>query len=218
MRRIFLIAFIAVLFAGCGNEESETGLSKDIKYTISEDSHKRDIKRSVVVILEAKISKVSLKKLAQKIKNGESTNYQRTFIVYFLKGKDRDNGYWATTHFNPNLEVKVLGLSQKEEASLVKPVASTPDRKVLGAWLDDRSGIGAKMIIYYSKDGNVYLESSYSDGSSGTKEMIELTNEDGKRIEDKEGNDFGEYFIVNKVNQLEFWSKNGNYYTAKSIQ
>ena len=218
MNRIFLIAFIAFLLAGCGNEESESSLPKDIKYTIFEDTHKRDIKRSVVVILEAKISKENLQQLANKIKNSDSSNYQRTFVGYYLKGKDRDNGYWATTHFNPNLEVRVLGLSKEEEASLAKSVASSPDRKVLGVWLDDRPGVGAKMTIYYSKKGNMYLESSYSDGSSGTKEMIDFAIDNGKRIEDKEGNDFGEYFIVNKENQLEFWSKNGNYYTAKSIQ
>lgn len=215
---MILIAFLAFQLAGCGNDSSEPALSKDIKYTISEDTHKRDIKRSVVVILESKVSKEDLRQLANKIKNNDPSNYQRTFIGYYLKGNDRNNGYWATTHFNPALEVRVLGLSKEEEASLAKPVASNPDRTVLGVWLDDRPGVGAKMTIYYSKEGNLYLESSYSDGSSGTKEMVDSTIDNGKRIEDKEGNDFGEYFVLNKANQLEYWSKNGNYFTAKSIQ
>jgi hypothetical protein len=218
MIRIILIASIALLLAGCGDGSSEPELSKDIKYTISEDAHTRGIKRSVVVILEEKVIKEDLQKLASRIKNSDPSSYQRTFIGYYLKGKDRNNGYWATTHFNPELEVRVLGLSKEEEASLAKPVVSSPDRKVLGVWLDDRPGVGAKMTIYYSKEGNLYLESSYSDGSSGTKEMIDFAIDNGKRIEDKEGSDFGEYFVVNRANQLEFWSKNGNYYTAKSIQ
>lgn len=218
MTRIILIASIALLLAGCGNGSSEPALSKDIKYTISEDTHKRDIKRSVVVLLEEKLSKEQLRQLANRIKNSDASSYQRTFIGYYLKGKDRNNGYWATTHFNPNLEVRVLGLSKGKEATLTKPIASSPDRKVLGVWLDDRPGVGAKMTIYNSKEGKLYLESSYSDGSSGTEEMIDFAIDNGKRIEDKEGNDFGEYFVVNKANQLEFWSKNGNYYTAKSIK
>ncbi len=193
-------------------------MPEDVKYTVSEDTHKRDIKRSVVVILEKKISKDNLHNLAYKIKNSDPANYQRTFIGYYLKGKDKNNGYWATTNFNPNLEVRMLGLSIEDEAVLTKPVVSTANKDVLGVWLDDHPGVGAKMTIYHSKDGKLYLERSYSDGSSGRKEMINFAIENGKRIEDKEGNDFGEYFIINKANQLEFWSKNGNYYTAKNIQ
>jgi hypothetical protein len=45
MIRIILIASIALLLAGCGDGSSEPELSKDIKYTISEDAHTRGIKR-----------------------------------------------------------------------------------------------------------------------------------------------------------------------------
>lgn len=217
MNKIFLIIFIALLLSACGNEENIT-LPSDVKYSISEDTHNRDIKRSVEVILENKISKENLQLLAQKIKKSDPANYQRTFIGYFLKEKDKNDGYWATTHYNPDLEVKILGLSNEDEAALAKPAASTPDKNVVGVWMDDRPGIGAKMTIYYSNDGKLFLEDSYSDGSSGKNEMKDMPVENGKRIEDIEGNDFGEYFIINNANQLEFWSKNGNYYTAKKIQ
>ncbi len=216
MKKLFLVIFIVLLLAACGNEE-QVKLPNDVKYSILEDTHKGNIKRSVEIILESKISKENLRLLAQKIKNSDSTEYQRTFIGYYLNEKEK-NGYWATTHYNPNLEVRILGLSKEDEASLTKPVVSTADRKVVGVWIDDRPGIGAKMTIYYSKKGKLFLESTYSDGSSGKKEMKEMPVKNGKRIEDIDGNDFGEYFIINNASQLEFWSENGNYYTAKKVQ
>lgn len=218
MFRIILIVSLGFLLAGFGSASSEPALSKNIKYTIQEDTHLKEIKRSVVVILEEKLSNDELKQLAKKIKKNDPSNYQRTFIVYHLKGEGKNGGAWATTHFNPNLEVIVHGLSKEEEAILAKPAASKIDRKILGVWLNDRPGIGSKMTIFYSKEGKLYLETSYPDGSSGKNEMIELESDKGKRIESKGGNDFGEYFIINKENRLEFWSENGNYYTAKQIE
>jgi hypothetical protein len=35
--------------------------------------------------------------------------YERVFICYYLPGMEVGAGAWATGHFNPELEVKVLG-------------------------------------------------------------------------------------------------------------
>jgi hypothetical protein len=219
MKKFILIALVAFFLFGCGNETtSEPPLPEYAKYTISEDTPKRDIKRSVVVILENKVNKEILSQIAQKIKNSDPAKYQRTFIGYYLKAQDKSNGYWATTHFEPDLKVIMYGLSKDDEEILSKPVASTPNKDVVGVWLDDRSHIGSRMTLYYDKEKNLFLENTYSNGSSNTKDMVDLALENERRIENKGGNDFGEYLVINKAGQLEFWSKNGNYYTAKIIK
>ncbi len=191
----------------------------NVNYTVIKDSNMGSIKRSVEVMLEEKITEEELQILANLIRDSDSSNYERTFIGYRVKGED-NNAYWATTHFDPNLEVKILGLSKAEEENLAKSSDSDEDedKDILGVWLDDRAYISSKIRIYYSKENILYFENTYTDGSSGVKEMISKPMENGNlRIEDKDGNDFGEYFIINEQSQLEFWSENGNFYTAKSI-
>lgn len=213
-----LVAFAALLIIGVEIASSESQPSQSIKYTIAEDKHTRNVKRSLVVILEEKVTKEDLYQLARAIKDHDPIDYQRTFIGYYLKGDDKKDGFWARTDFKPHLEVEILGLSKEQEAKLTRAVTANPGEKVLGVWLDDRPYMGVKMTIYYSDDKRVYLKKTFSDGSSNIYEMIDFALEHGKRIEDKDGNDFGEYFIINEANQLEFWGRNGLFYTAQDIQ
>lgn len=197
--------------------KNDTSSSEGALYSVIKDDSKRNIKRSVDILLEHKISQQELTRIAYKIKESSPTTYERTFIGYFLEGSDRNDGYWATTHFNPGLKVSIMGLSLEAENRLSSQVKSDASKNTIGVWLDDRSYIGAKMKIF-NDNGKVMLESSYSDGSSGVKEMVSKKMSRGLRIEDKLGNDFGEYFLITSKGELEFWSKNGNYYTAKQLQ
>jgi len=199
MAKSLLPVIAAFLIAGCG--EASTS------YKIVEDNRTGNIKRSVEVVLEKKLEEDDLRKIAEKIKGSDGRDYERTFIGYHIKQKD-DSGYWATTHYNPDLEVRILGLSETEPSS--------SEKKVIGTWLDDRPLIGSKVTVYYSKDGRLVFENTYTDGSS-TTEIVESKDPRGKKLEDARGNSFGEYYIINSSNQLEFWGKNGNYYTARSL-
>ncbi|MCH7306591.1 hypothetical protein MMO38_00320 [Acinetobacter sp. NIPH 1852] len=90
---------------------SENLVSNNIKfdYDIISDEKMRTIKRSVNVELPERLSKEQLEQLAYEIKNLDKNEYERTFILYRIKGEKSDAA-WATTHFNPNLEVKFIGL------------------------------------------------------------------------------------------------------------
>jgi len=85
---------------------------------IVEDIKKRNIKRSVTVRLSTKVSKEALGKIAQNIRNADKNKYKRTFILYYLPEMEIGMGAWATTHFNPQLKVLILGLSLEEEEAL----------------------------------------------------------------------------------------------------
>ena len=72
-------------------------------YEIINDTNIPDIKRSVDVRLKKVIGAEGLATMAQEIKQGQ---YQRTFIAYYLPNMEVGKGAWATTHFNPTLEIK----------------------------------------------------------------------------------------------------------------
>jgi len=204
------------LFGNAEESYSETRILSDAKYDIIKDEKKRNIKRTVEVVLATKVSKETLKELAYAIKHSDRKAYKRVFIGYFLAGKDKKNGFWARTDFRPDLEVRIIGLSIEDELALVKKAPPDPEKEVIGSWLDDRPGIGARMILFY-KDKALYLENTYSDGSSRAKEMVEHSDPRGRRLDAKGGNAFGEYFLLNAINELEFWDRTGNYYTAKRL-
>ncbi len=213
------IAILVISFLLFGYEveaSSEANIPDDIEYNIIEDVKKLDIKRSVVVSLNRKVSRDVLKKIALTLKQSDTRFYQRTFIGYFLMGEDKNNGYWARTDFIPNLEVRIIGLSIEDERALAKKPKPMSGRKIIGSWLDDRPGVGAKLTLFYTNE-KLFLESTYSDGSSGVKEKAERSDNRGLRIDDKEGNDFGDYFLINPNNELEFWDAGGYFYTAKSL-
>ena len=42
----------------------------------------------------------------------QGKRYERVFICYYLPGMILDSGAWATSHFNPTLQVRILGTQQ----------------------------------------------------------------------------------------------------------
>ena len=76
---------------------------------IVEDTSMANLRRSVVVELEQPISESKLREAAYMIRDSDARNYERTFIEYYLPGMVVGAGAWATTHFNPALEVQIYG-------------------------------------------------------------------------------------------------------------
>ncbi|WVV48896.1 hypothetical protein THH46_10355 [Pseudomonas sp. NA13] len=70
-------------------------------------------------------------------------------------------------------------------------------------------------MVGYRKGGKIFIRSTFTDGSSGTKEFVSKKVSGRSVLVDAEGSDFGEYYLVNVQGDLEFWGENGNFYTAK---
>ncbi len=188
-----------------------------VEYRIIKDTHKRDIKRVVDVELNKKVSDDVLKKIALNIKKKDSKFYQRTFISYFIEGSDRNAGSWAWTNFNPNLKVKILGLSIEEEQDLRKRVNSKNDRNIVGLWLDDSPSDGHIVTLFYN-NGKLFLERAYPFGNLGISEMTMRSINRGRRIDYKIPDESGNsYYIITSSNALELWDKDGLLYTARRL-
>lgn len=118
MKHLFYIGLISLLI-GCNDVSTSVDHQKEnsfqandvseqeVKYKILSDEKQGTEKRTVKVLLDGRITEQQLEKLAYKIQKMNSETFKRTFIMYEVKGVDIDMA-WATTHFNPNLEVKLL--------------------------------------------------------------------------------------------------------------
>ena len=196
--------------------------AKDVTYTIINTTSIPRIKQSLDVLLNRKVHKNVLRAIALELKSGNPRKYQRTFILYYLPGMKLGAGAWATTHFNPDLEVRIYGLTVAEEADL-RAVAQEADLRadILGIWLDERPFVANKTTIY-RQNGKLYMEWKFHDGNSINEEMVKKTSLSGERFEEKGSSHillaFGEYYVVNQRGNLELRDNDGLISTAKAIQ
>ena len=193
----------------------------DVTYTIIDKNIVPGIKRSLDIRLNRKVSKDVLEAIAVKLKSSDPNNYERTFIGYYLPGMTVDAGYWATTHFNPNLEVRVLGITAEQEKKL-RQQPTHPSGDVIGRWLQDEEPSPGRITIF--RDGGVfYMEKTYTDGNTGKDRVVEKPSRKGRKFmkANRPGAD-GDYYLIDKHGDLQIWSQDvdGSYVlvlTAKAI-
>ena len=123
---------------------------------------------------------------------------------------------WATTHFNPNLEVIIQGLTVEQENAL-RQLPDDSSREVIGVWLDKTPFIGSRVTIY-RQNGKLFLERTYYDGSSGKKEMAEKPSSKGRTFRTREGSSVGEFYLIDSQGSLQLWDDEGLFSTAKKIE
>lgn len=169
-------------------------LPKEVQ-SIEETDVMGNAKRSVVVRLTTPVSEETLETIARAIQ-AQKPHVDRTFIEYLIGDMAYGTGAWATTHFNPDLEVQVLGptveqlMTSKEDAK----------NEVVGRWIGQ---MGAILTITHDAEG-VVLVRSYSDGSRGQDRLSKSETPHGVRYdpaEDTSGT--GDHYILRRDGSLE---------------
>ncbi len=171
-------------------------------------------KLSLDVRLSRKATEKELAQIAQELKDGTPGSYSRTFIVHYLPGMELGAGAWATTHFNPSLKVKIQGMTTEQEQALAKRVSS-PGQQVIGVWLDETL---YQRSTLYKKGGKIFLHRKFTDGGELTYEMIGRSWPTGRRFDERDGNAFGEYLVINRSGGLESWDSIGLISTGRSVK
>ena len=169
------------------------------------------VKRSVHVLLPTEISEEDLRLIATAIQS-QDPKFDRTFIVYHVEGMDQSNVAWATTYFTPSLQVEILGLTQNEVEQLQADVPEAA-KDVAGAWLDKTPFTGGRIELRLTS-GSYSIICKHSDGSESRKFVTAAKTPAGTRYDLVEANSFGEYFVVNRRGDLEFWDREGLISTA----
>ena len=137
MKLVTIFAIVVALLGAiaCGAEEAgktpPSAIPADISYAVIDTDIVPSIKRSLDVRLNKKGSEGVLGTIALELKSNDSGQYDRTFIVYYLPGMTVGAGGWASTDFDPTLDVRILRLTGQEEQTLVTEPAPS-DREVIG--------------------------------------------------------------------------------------
>jgi len=193
----------------------EPVIPSDVTYSIIDSSTIPGIKRMLDIRLNKKVSADTLRAIALRLKSQDSRSYERTFIGYYLPEMKVGAGGWATTHFNPNLEVRILGLTDEQEKALIQQI-DDPLRELIGSWIDDRMGVGNRTTIF-RRNGKIFMENTYPDGSSGQKIIVAKRSTKGKNFVNKEDNGLGEFYLIDSKGNLQLWDQDGLISTAKKI-
>ena len=188
-------------------------ISADVTFSIINSDTFHDYKRSLDVRLNKKVSENILRAIALKLKSQDSRSYERTFICYYLPDMEVGAGAWATTHFNPNLDVRIQGLTAEQE-EILKQQPDDPSREVIGRWLDEF--IGSRITIF-RQNGKLFIENTYKDGSGGKKEIVEKLSGRKRTFRRKEGSSAGDFYLIDKQGNLQMWDQEGIICTAKKI-
>lgn len=212
----FVMVFLFIYQEVTQQKTKSTTIPSDLIITVINESTKRDVKRQLEVVLSRKVSADVLKAIAYDLKGRDPQTYEKTFISYRIAGID-GGGFWAQTHFSPNLEVKILGIDAETERSLLEGTPGKSDRDIVGVWLEDRTSVENRIEIY-RKNQTLYIERTYADRSSGIDKLTEETAPNGVRLFDRPNNEYGEYYLLTNDGNLQYWNKTRNYYTAKKIR
>ena len=194
------------------HETAESQTPEDWSYEITDTSRVPGVKCGIDVRLSRKVTADELRALALKLRKQERGNYQRVFITYLLPGMTPGAGAWATSHFNPDLEVKILGLTIEEEKKVI--AESQPVGEVVGRWFDQFIGC---TVTIREDNGVLVLERKFKDGSVGKFEVIETTQRGRRRFERESGSAAGEYYLINSEGDLESHDRQGIIDTARAL-
>jgi hypothetical protein len=212
----FLAILLIATFLFFPNVSAFAKSFQGVSYTIIEKSSMGSIKLSIDIRLEQKVSKDFLHKLALKLRREEPIKYDRMFIGYYLPGMKPGSGAWASSHFNPNLEVNILGTTIEEEKALMsKPKDSSGE--IIGEWIDESPSVGGKYTLL-KRNGKIIMIRKFPGGSGSEEEMIQKKQSGKLRFEEKEGNDFGEYYLIESNGQLATYDDAGLINTMRSIK
>jgi hypothetical protein len=157
-----------------------------------------------------KVTPEVLRAIALELKSQETTQYEFTYVFYYLPGNGPDEvpGHrtpWASTEFNPTLVVRIMGLSIDEEQSLIgKPLVLPNGSRLLGAWLMDEP---KHRIAIYQNDGKWYLQGLFSWSKQvDVDELQELPMKNGQCFTKKTGS---ERYVIDSEEKLGLYDRDG---------
>jgi hypothetical protein len=171
-------------------------------FEIINDETFLDYKRTLDIRLKHRVSEDNLRKIAIRLKRSDTNEYERTFITYYLPGMKVGTGaVWASSHFNPNLEVRFFGLTKQEVETLSQKEIEQPDEKIIGRWLDEVLTSMEGRITIYQKGDQLFMRKVYKDGSVGNDECVKYRVGKQTRIK-KKRDKLGDYFVIDAKGYL----------------
>lgn len=186
-----------------------------VNYEILNDEKQRGVKRSVDVRLESRITEANLRELGIAIRNSDNTTYPNTFVLYYLPGMEVGAGAWASTHFRPNLEIQIYGMTQEEYEKMNSAESLTDTSEVVGVWLDERPYVSRRITIVKRND-KYFLRALYSDGSEGETQIVRTEISGGSRFGESSNSE--DFYLLRSNGRLELRDSIGLITDLKMVQ
>lgn len=227
MKQLFIITFGLMAISSCGNlpkekkeksvnlqtSQADTTLPSDLTFKIIKENINDSINKcNLDIELNRKVIEQELTNLANKLR-GTRTKFNKVWIFYTLPNMKIGSGAWATTHFTPNLEVKILGSTDKEESN-TNNAANNLDGKQVGKWYEQQAT--SATYLYYEKDNKFFMKTIFKDGTSMEAKMNQKKVGNGLQLTDPEDT-HGEYYIISKSGELEFYNKDNKKFTTAQV-
>ncbi len=174
-------------------------------------------KVNVNILLSEKLDKNQLKEIAEKIRKFEDKDkFTRLYIFYYLEEYKIGSGAWAYTHYEPELEIKIIGATKREEEECRKKALSVK-KNTIGRWYEEQNTMGTSRVLY-RKDEKVFLKIFYKCGQESINELKEQKVSNGIKFSYKgKGAYNGEYYILFERGELGFFNKENKQYTTGKI-
>jgi len=182
-------------------------LPPGVTFRILDATRIEGVKCNLTVLLSAKVSPETLKTLALSLRASERKNYPRMFIIYYLPGMSLNDLAWATSHFDPDLKVEILGTTTTQEHALVA-AAKAANEDAIGKWFDQSAYMSGTITIF-RKGKKIILECHFKDGSTLTGTLRERASPHGRRFDFTDGTANGDYYILTREGKLEIHSRDG---------
>ena len=217
MRKLFYAFLTLLLITSCGKETkigkyTKEPLPKNFKYEITEDESNEALeKNQLSVELSEKLTEGQIATIAEELFNSKDKQ-RRFYISYNLKGVENTGTFWAISNFDPELEIEIIGATIEQDKTKDK-LSEKVDGEVIGKWNENKYTYSN--LIIFKKENKTFMKTIFKSGQISDVELKESKNENGTRYDYKAGGYNGEYFILNKENNLELYNKeNKNFTTA----
>jgi len=138
-------------------------------------------------------------------------------IGYYLPGMEVGAGGWATTHFNPDLEIRVLGMTPKQLETLIgiPSVAAILPQELIGIWFWELGDLSHRISIY-QRQGILYMEKMFLDGSNSNDELVEKASSQGRKFS-VPGTSYGDYYLLDNHGDLYMGDAEGSFEKLQKI-
>ena len=219
MKKIFILSFIYFLAISCNKTDlgkyKPEPLPENFNYTITKDLSNPNLeKNEIYVDISEKLTEGQIATLAEELYN-QKNKERRFYIFYQLQNEKNENVAWATSHFDPELEIGINGSTKSEDEKMLKSSKET-DGEILGMYNEKEYTFATYTI--FKKNGKVFVKTVYKDGSFSDSEVKETKVKDGIKLVEKNTNGNGEYYVL-KNNILEFYNgKNEMFTTANKLK
>ncbi len=170
------------------------------QYQIVKAERRPPIKASFDIRLEEIVLAADLEHIAREIRSKERDSYERIFITYYLPDMQIGAGAWATSHWNPSLDVRILGMTAEAQQSLIQKSTLPAGEELIGRWIDN-SPMVSSVIDLVLKPGTIEMRQRFKDGSTRTVPVV--LNQGQYRI------GRGEYLKINTRGKLEWYDREG---------